>query len=91
MTLGMFPDCERDMVYAVGNAAGDGAIMALLSRTKRVEARKQARALEYVEIAVEEKFEREFMQAMHIPHMKDSFPNVKKLVEESGSSVTVKG
>lgn len=91
MTLGMFPDCDLDNVYAVGNAAGDGAIMALLSRTKRLEARKEARKLEYVEIAVAEEFEKEFVQAMHIPHMKDKFPHVKKLVEESGSAVTVKG
>lgn len=91
MTLGMFPDCDLDNVYAVGNAAGDGAIMALLSRTKRLEARNEARKLEFVEIAVAPEFEKEFVRAMHIPHMKDAFPNVKKLVEGSGSDVTVKG
>jgi uncharacterized 2Fe-2S/4Fe-4S cluster protein (DUF4445 family) len=91
MTLGMFPDCEIDNVYSVGNAAGDGAIMALLNRVKRLEARERARWLEFVEIAVAPEFEKEFMMAMHIPHMKDKFPNVKKLVEESGSAVAVKG
>lgn len=91
MTLGMFPDCDPEKVYAVGNAAGDGAIMALLSRTKRLEARKQARELKYLEIAVEPEFEKEFIQAMHIPHMKDKFPHVKKMLEESGSAVPVKG
>jgi uncharacterized 2Fe-2S/4Fe-4S cluster protein (DUF4445 family) len=65
--------------------------MALLSRTKRLEARKQARELEYVEIAVEPTFEKQFMQAMHIPHMKDRFPHVKKMLAESGSDVMVKG
>ncbi|KKL13858.1 hypothetical protein LCGC14_2521550, partial [marine sediment metagenome] len=91
MVLGMFPDCEIDSVYSVGNAAGDGAIMALMNLGKRQEARERSRWLEYVEIAVAPNFEKEFMMAMHIPHMKDKFPNVKKLVEASGSKVTVKG
>jgi len=90
MTLGMFPDCDIDKVYSVGNAAGDGAIMALLNTDKRIEAREKARWLEFVEIAVDPNFEKEFMMAMHIPHMKDKFPNVKKLVEASGSKVQIK-
>ena len=91
MTLGMFPDCDIDSVYSVGNAAGDGAIMALMNLGKRQEARERSRWLEFVEIAVAPNFEKEFMMAMHIPHMKDKFPNVKKLVEASGSLVKVKG
>jgi uncharacterized 2Fe-2S/4Fe-4S cluster protein (DUF4445 family) len=91
MALGMFPDCDLENVYAVGNAAGDGAIMALLNVGKRKEAREKARWLKFVEIAVEPEFEKEFMRAMHIPHMKDKFPNVKKMLEKSGSHVTVKG
>jgi uncharacterized 2Fe-2S/4Fe-4S cluster protein (DUF4445 family) len=91
MALGMFPDCERENVYAVGNAAGDGARMALLNVAKRTEAREKARWLEFQEIAVDPAFEKEFMMAMHIPHMKDKFPNVKKLLEETGSPVAVKG
>lgn len=90
MVLGMFPDCDVDRVYAVGNAAGDGAIMALMNTGKRDEARERARWVKFVEIAVEPEFEKEFMQAMHIPHMKDRFPNVKLLVEKSGSKVAVK-
>jgi len=91
MVLGMFPDCAPDSVYAVGNAAGDGAIMALLNLGKRKEARQRSRWVEFVEIAVNPDFEKEFMMAMHIPHMKDAFPNVRKLVEKSGSPVKVKG
>jgi uncharacterized 2Fe-2S/4Fe-4S cluster protein (DUF4445 family) len=91
MTIGMFPDCEIENVYAVGNAAGDGAIMALLNVGKREEAREKARWLKFVEIAVEPEFEKEFVKAMHIPHMKDRFPNAKKLLEKSGSHVEVKG
>lgn len=91
LTLGMFPDCPLENIYAVGNAAGDGARMALLNKDKRSEAEEKARWVEFVEIAVEPEFEKEFMQAMHIPHMKDPFPNLKKLLEQKKYPVQVKG
>lgn len=91
LTLGMFPDCHIDRVYAVGNAAGDGARMALINRGKRTEANEMARWVEFIEIATDPTFEREFMQAMHIPHMKDSFPNLKHLLDKAGSVVEIKG
>jgi uncharacterized 2Fe-2S/4Fe-4S cluster protein (DUF4445 family) len=91
MVLGMFPDCDLDKVYAVGNAAGDGSRMALLNRHKRTEANERARWVEFVEIATDPLFEREFMMAMHIPHMKDAFPNVKALLAKAGSTVEIKG
>lgn len=91
MTLGMFPDCQIDNVYAVGNAAGDGARMALINKGKRIEADEKARWVEFIEIATDQTFEKEFMQAMHIPHMKDKFPNLKELLKNSGSNVEIKG
>lgn len=91
LTLGMFPDCDINNVYAVGNAAGDGARMALLNVSKRQEADNKARWVEFVEIAVEPEFQKEFMQAMHIPHMKDSFPNLRRLLEKESSPVEIKG
>jgi uncharacterized 2Fe-2S/4Fe-4S cluster protein (DUF4445 family) len=91
MVLGLFPDCDIDKVYAVGNAAGDGSRMALLNKGKRTEANERARWVEFVEIATDPKFEREFMMAMHIPHMKDKFPNVKALLAKAGSPVEIKG
>jgi len=91
MTLGLFPDCPIDKVYAVGNAAGDGSRMALLNRDKRREANERARWVEFVEIATDPAFEKEFMQAMHIPHMKDRFPNLKALLSQQGSKAEIKG
>ncbi|HWR71697.1 MAG TPA: ASKHA domain-containing protein, partial [Nitrospirota bacterium] len=91
LTLGMFPDVPIDKVFIVGNAAGDGARMALLNKEKRKEAHDRARWVQFVEIATEPAFEKEFMQAMHIPHMKDKFPNLKDLLAKQGSSVEIKG
>jgi uncharacterized 2Fe-2S/4Fe-4S cluster protein (DUF4445 family) len=85
MIMGLFPDCEPEDVYAVGNAAGDGARMALLNRDKRVEANQIARQVEYVELTVEGDFEREFAQAMYFPHMKDEFPHLNGLLRETVS------
>jgi uncharacterized 2Fe-2S/4Fe-4S cluster protein (DUF4445 family) len=59
MVLGMFPDCDLEKVYAVGNAAGDGSRMALLNRHKRTEANERARWVEFVEIATDPKFEKD--------------------------------
>ncbi len=80
--LGMFPDCDLKQVYSVGNAAGDGARMALLNIDKRKEADKYARKVEYIELTVAPEFEKIFGQSMWIPHMKDEFPHLKDLLEE---------
>ena len=74
----------------MGNAAGDGSRMALLNRGKRKEANERARWVEFVEIATDPAFEKEFMMAMHIPHMKDKFPNLKALLEKANSKVEIK-
>lgn len=76
LVIGMYPDVEVTKAYAVGNAAGDGARMALLDSNKRLEADEWARKVEYIELSVEGNFEKEFMMAMHFPHMKDKFPEL---------------
>jgi uncharacterized 2Fe-2S/4Fe-4S cluster protein (DUF4445 family) len=79
MILGMFPDCDLDHVSSVGNAAGDGARIALLNRDKRLEAEEMARRVEYVELTLAKEFQQEFMAAMFIPHMSDAFPHLPPL------------
>jgi uncharacterized 2Fe-2S/4Fe-4S cluster protein (DUF4445 family) len=82
MVLGMFPDCDPKHVYAVGNAAGDGARAALLNREKRLEADEIARKVEYLELTIEADFQKEFIEALRIPHTKDSFPHLKDIVRD---------
>ncbi len=82
MVLGMFPDCDLEKVVAVGNAAGDGARIALLDKDVRLEANKVARRIKYVELTVDRDFQQEFMMAMHFPHMRDEFPHIKKILEK---------
>ena len=82
LILGMFPDCNLEHIYAVGNAAGDGARIALLNREKRLEAEEIARRVEYVELTIEKEFQDEFMNSMAFPHMRDPFPHLKGIVRD---------
>ncbi len=82
--IGLFPDCAPENICAVGNAAGDGARIALLNVDKRAEANEIARKVEYIELTVEPDFQTVFSQAMWFPHMKDSFPHLKHLMNKSG-------
>ncbi|MFA5308053.1 MAG: ASKHA domain-containing protein [Dehalococcoidales bacterium] len=78
--IGLFPDCDRQYVYAVGNAAGDGARIALLNQDKRAEADYWARRVEYVELTLEPDFNRIFTQALAFPHAADKFPHLKDIL-----------
>jgi uncharacterized 2Fe-2S/4Fe-4S cluster protein (DUF4445 family) len=82
LIMGLFPDCEIEKVSSVGNAAGDGARLALLNRGKREEANWISRNVEYIELTIEEDFQKEFMAAMHLPHMKDPFPHLEGIVPD---------
>ena len=77
MAIGMFPDCDLSRVRAVGNAAGDGARIALLDAGKRREAASVARQVEFVETAIEPDFQKKFMDAIAIPHAKHEFSHLK--------------
>lgn len=82
MVLGLIPDCDLEHVYAVGNAAGDGARIALLNVGKRQEAAERARWLEYVETAVEPGFQDAFVAALHLPHMSEPYPHLEGLLPD---------
>ncbi len=87
MMIGLFPDCDLDNVYAVGNSAGDGAVICLLNRERRARAREIARWIDYVETAVETNFQERFVDALGLPHATDDFPHLKGLIPEA-SAVT---
>lgn len=83
MLLGLIPDCDLEKVYAVGNAAGDGARIALLNRHKRLEAQEIAQWVRYIETAIDSDFQTEFVNAIHIPHKQDPFPHLNGLLPEA--------
>lgn len=80
MVIGMIPDCDLERVAAVGNAAGDGAQIALYNRDKRKEADRVARWINFVETAAEPDFQQRFLAAMHFPHSTDKFPHLQPIL-----------
>ena len=80
MVLGMIPDCDLDKVFAAGNAAGTGAIVALLNQQARDEIERVIRRVEKIETAVEPKFQAHFIEAMGLPHTTAAFPKLSKVV-----------
>jgi uncharacterized 2Fe-2S/4Fe-4S cluster protein (DUF4445 family) len=80
--IGLFPDCDPKCVYAVGNAAGDGARIALLNVDKRDEADLRARQVEYIELTVAPEFNTTFTRALTFPNAEDKFPHLKDILPE---------
>ncbi len=80
LLLGMIPDAAVDHIHPVGNAAGDGALIALLDRDAREAARRLARWVTYVGTALEPTFQEEFVAAIHLPHARDAFPHLAPLL-----------
>ena len=83
LILGLIPDCSLERVYAVGNAAGDGARIALLNRHKRIEAQEIAHWIRYIETAVDPEFQKEFVDAMYLPHRRDPYPHLAGILPEA--------
>ena len=70
--IGLVPWIPLERIRAVGNAAGDGAIAALLSRREREAARQIPEYIEYVELSGEPGFNGKFTEALGFPCRPDS-------------------
>jgi uncharacterized 2Fe-2S/4Fe-4S cluster protein (DUF4445 family) len=70
ITIGMLPDLPMECYRQVGNAAGIGAKMALLSRSKRDEAQIIANNIRYIELASFHGFKDIFTKAVNLGKFK---------------------
>jgi len=66
MSIGMLPRLPLERFRQVGNAAGMGAKLALVSASKRAEAQELARRVGYVELATIPNFSHVFAQSMYL-------------------------
>jgi uncharacterized 2Fe-2S/4Fe-4S cluster protein (DUF4445 family) len=80
MILGLVPDCDLAHVRSAGNAAGTGALIALLSGAARTEIEGVVRRVEKIETAVEPRFQQHFVEAMAFPHKTAPFPHLGEVV-----------
>jgi uncharacterized 2Fe-2S/4Fe-4S cluster protein (DUF4445 family) len=67
LAIGMLPAVDSERVYVVGNAAGDGARIALLNTTKRRGAVPLAARVERHELPTDPAFQDRFMRALAFP------------------------
>jgi len=74
IVLGLIPECDPALASNVGNAAGAGAVRALLSADARREAAEVARSIVKIETAIEPAFQAHFVRAMGIPDSEDAPP-----------------
>ncbi len=96
LLLGLVPDCPVEHVRSIGNAAGAGAVRALLSVAARREMETAVRNVVKVETATEPTFQAEFVAAMAFPHAIAPSTNLAKVVtlpqrSTSSSSATAGG
>jgi uncharacterized 2Fe-2S/4Fe-4S cluster protein (DUF4445 family) len=67
MDIGMFPGTPLNKIRQVGNAAGVGAKMILISKQQRIDAERLAKKINYLELASYPGFEDHFINGMQLP------------------------
>jgi len=81
--IGMYPDVPLERVKFVGNTAGSGARMTLISIDSRKTAEDLAKRIEYVELGADPNFQDEFLKATYLPHMEPGrFPSVMAILDK---------
>jgi uncharacterized 2Fe-2S/4Fe-4S cluster protein (DUF4445 family) len=68
--IGLLPSFEKTKISPIGNAAGTGAKMALLSLKEKEEANRISQKIEYIELAKHPDFQNEFIEGMAFPFIK---------------------
>ncbi|TFG05396.1 MAG: DUF4445 domain-containing protein [Promethearchaeota archaeon] len=67
--IGMYPEIELSKIEVVGNAAGTGARMALLSKEIRTLAEEiSAKNIKYIELAAKKSFQNVYLNSTYIPY-----------------------
>jgi len=76
--IGMIPDISSDKIFQIGNAAGIGAKNCLINKNLRVKAHDMLKTIDYLEIALDPNFQREYAEAMYFPHFNlNLFPSLE--------------
>ncbi len=83
--LGMYPEIAMDRIKFVGNIAGTGSRMSLISEEMREYAEKISKTVKYLELAVDPDFQDEYMKSFYFPHANlDRYPVTTKLLQKLG-------
>ena len=80
--IGLFPEVPSRSIRFVGNAAGAGARMALISKKHRRTADLVSQKIRYIELASDSEFQTEFASAMFLPNKRaDRFASSRNAFE----------
>ncbi len=84
-TIGMYPELPLEKVTFVGNIAGTGSRMCLISKEEREFAEKISNTVKYLELAADKDFQTEYINAMYFPHKDLSkYPDTVDLLRRLG-------
>ena len=67
VAIGLIPAILKDRIAVVGNAAGTGAVLSLISAECLAECDRIAQAAEYIELSVSPEFQEEYFKNMTFP------------------------
>ena len=67
LRIGLIPDFPMNIIKPVGNAAGEGAIRALLSTEERKRTESISKKIEHIELSIQKTFQDEFTDALLFP------------------------
>ena len=85
ITIGLYPDLPRERMIRLGNSAGEGARLALISREKIKELELIKERITYFELNANEVFMNKFVSSKFLPHTNlDYFPSVKAKMVQRG-------
>ncbi|MEG1495762.1 MAG: ASKHA domain-containing protein [Clostridiales bacterium] len=68
LTIGLFPELPNGKIKFIGNAASEGARLALVSQEERKLCEELARKSEYIELSSRMDFQDEYVMALYFPN-----------------------
>lgn len=84
-TIGMYPELPLEKIKFVGNAAGTGSRVGLISAKMRDYAEKISRTVKYYELAADPEFQDEYVRSLYFPHKDlDRYPLTREFLERLG-------
>ncbi|WP_455281317.1 ASKHA domain-containing protein [[Eubacterium] cellulosolvens] len=82
--LGMFPEIPLERIQFVGNTAGSGARMTLISNPTRKLVERIIKKIDYIELGANPNFQKEFISSMDLPNVnKKLFPTIMKTINRN--------
>lgn len=84
-TIGMYPEIPLEKIDFVGNLAGTGSRMSLISKEMRNYTEKISRTVKYYELAVDKDFQDEYIKSLYFPHANlNKYPSTAELLRRLG-------